>query len=245
MTKDSDPIKEGAYFLIDKPSGWTSFDVVDRLRKMLKKANGVKKLKVGHAGTLDPLATGLLICCSGPMTKRINEFQEAEKSYRATFRLGQTTHSHDAETEVVEEQDPSHIDEKDLEEVLKNYRGAIEQVPPAYSAVRVEGKRAYEEARKGKDVGLKARNVEVHELQLERYEVPRVTLFIRCGKGTYVRSLARDIGNDLGCGAHLEQLRRTAIGPYRVDDAYTIDELCTLLQNSPDTAQDPERGEQG
>lgn len=241
MDQELDPKYRGAVFSIDKPKGWTSFDVVDHLRKQLKKKFGLKKLKVGHAGTLDPMATGLLICCCGPMTKRINEFQEGEKTYEAKVRFGYRTASNDAETEIVSEHSTKGIDEECIEEALENFKGKIEQVPPAHSAVRVNGKRAYEEARKGKDPGLGARNVEVHQLELEGFVSEIATLRIRCSKGTYIRSLARDLGDELGTGAYLTELRRTGIGRYDVEDAFTIDELRAHLKEDPDPESDPER----
>ena len=237
MEKDFDPIQKGSYFLIDKPKGWTSFDVVSELREELKRAYGLKKLKVGHAGTLDPMATGLLICCSGPMTKRIQEFQEAEKEYVATLTFGYRTASHDADSEVVSEHPIEGIDRDAIERALEKFKGPIEQIPPAHSAIRINGKRAYEEARKGKEPRLGPRQVEIHEIRIESLEMPELRLRIRCSKGTYIRSLARDIGDELKSGAYLSALRRTAIGPYLVDDARTIDELRARIQRS--AGEDP------
>jgi tRNA pseudouridine55 synthase len=241
MNKGFDPIKSGAVFSIDKPKGWSSFAVVDQLRKSLKKAYGVKKLKVGHAGTLDPMATGLLICCSGPMTKRIDQFQNAEKSYRATLRFGYRTASHDAETEVVSEHPTEGIDQERIETVLPSFEGRIQQVPPSYSAVRINGKRAYEEARKGKEPELGSRTVDIHEIELESFEGEEATIRIRCGKGTYIRSLARDLGEELGSAAYLKALRRTRIGEYDVDNALTIDELRASLQSEEKAVSDRDR----
>lgn len=240
MEKAFDPISKGAVFPIDKPKGWTSFDVVDRLRKWLKKSYGVKKLKVGHAGTLDPMATGLLICCSGPMTKRINKFQEDEKVYRATVGFGYQTSTLDAEGEVTAEHATEGIDRDRIEALLPSFQGKIEQVPPAHSAVKINGKRAYEEARKGNDPGLEARQVEIHELHLENFENEEATIYIRCGKGTYIRSLARDLGERCGSAAYLKALRRIRIGQYHVDDAFTIDELRASFQEATDPFQDSE-----
>ncbi len=233
-----DPIKKGSFFLIDKPKGWTSFDVVNELRGQLKKTYGVKKLKVGHAGTLDPMATGLLICCSGPMTKRIQEFQEAEKEYLATLHFGYRTASHDADSEVVSEHSTKGIDREAMEKVLSKFQGSVEQVPPAHSAVKIDGKRAYEEARKGKTPHLSPRQVEIHEIGIDRFQMPELSLRIRCSKGTYIRSLARDIGEELNSGAYLNALRRTSIGRYHVDDAWRIDELRTLIQDRSATPED-------
>lgn len=239
MKKDFDPIGEGAVFLIDKPSGWTSFDVVAELRSLLKKRYGVRKLKVGHAGTLDPMATGLLICCSGRMTKSIHRFQDAEKEYVGRVRFGYSTASCDADSEFISEHSTEGIDRESIEAVLPKFRGKIEQVPPSHSAVRVGGKRAYEEARKGKDPGLGARSVEVHDIRIESFQAPELELRIRCSKGTYIRSIARDLGKELKSGAYLSALRRTRIGEDRVDDAHTMNDLREFLQQPPESALDP------
>lgn len=230
MEKEFDPIKKGAAFLLDKPKSWTSFDVVGKLRSLLKEHYSVRRLKVGHAGTLDPMATGLLICCSGPMTKRISEYQDADKEYRAKVRLGERTASCDAETEATSSSPVEHLNLEKVEEALNAFVGEIRQVPPAFSAVRVNGKRAYQEARKGKDPKLDPRIVQVHGIEVEAFELPEVDLSIRCGKGTYIRSLARDLGEKLECGAHLKELRRTRIGEYRIEDAWTIEGIKAFLK---------------
>lgn len=230
MEKEFDPIRKGAAFLLDKPKEWTSFDVVGKLRSLLKKHYGVRRLKVGHAGTLDPMATGLLISCSGPMTKRINEYQDADKEYKATVRLGERTASCDAETEATSRAPVDHLTRETIDEALQAFIGEIRQVPPAFSAVRVNGKRAYQEARKGKDPKLDPRIVQVHGIEIEAFELPEVDLSIRCGKGTYIRSIARDLGEELGCGAYLKELRRTRIGEQRIEDAWTIEGIKAFLK---------------
>ncbi|MFB6257744.1 MAG: tRNA pseudouridine(55) synthase TruB [Flavobacteriales bacterium] len=233
-----DPKQDGEVFLVDKPKDWTSFDVVAHLRTLLKKRHRLKRLKVGHAGTLDPMATGLLICCSGRQTKRIQEFQEAEKEYVATLQLGYRTFTCDAESELIAEHSTKEVTDERIEQLLPSFQGTIQQVPPSHSAVRVNGKRAYEEARKGRDPGLGARTVKIHDIRVEASEIPELTLRIRCGKGSYIRSIARDLGDRLGCGAYLSALRRTRIGDHLVEDARTIHELRASLRKDID----PEHG---
>lgn len=213
------PSVESRILLIDKPFRWTSFDVVNKLRYILK----IKK--IGHAGTLDPLATGLLIICTGKMTKRIEEFMGLEKEYTGTLILGQTTPSHDLETEVSEKKDISHITSESIHKAAVKLTGKILQVPPIHSAIKVGGKRAYSFARKGKDLELKPREVEVSEFEIISILLPEVKFRIVCSKGTYIRSLVRDIGNDLGVGAYLSQLCRTRIGSYRLEDCVRIEDV--------------------
>ena len=210
---------DGRLLLINKPYEWTSFDVVNKLRYRLK----IKK--IGHAGTLDPLATGLLIICVGKMTKRIEEFMGQEKEYTGKFVIGQTTPSHDLETDVSEAKDISAIDSKLLIEATKPFTGKISQVPPMHSAIRIGGKRAYEFARKDKEIELKPREVEVKEFEITSVNLPVVSFRIVCSKGTYIRSIARDFGNRLGVGAYLSELCRTRIGSFHLKDALTIDEV--------------------
>lgn len=205
--------------LIDKPLTWTSFDVVKRLRSITK----IKK--IGHAGTLDPLATGLLIVCSGKNTKKIDGIMGTEKEYTGTITLGYTTASYDLESEPEFVGDTTNISQKDLYHKLLSFLGSIEQVPPAHSAIKINGKRAYEEARQGNEVILKARTVFIRSFELTRIELPEVDFKIRCSKGTYIRSIANDFGKQLGCGGYLSKLRRTAIGTFRVENALQIDEL--------------------
>ena len=194
---------------IDKPLGWTSFDAVKRLRGAIQRRLHLKKFKVGHAGTLDPLATGVLIICTGRATRRIEELQSGDKEYIATIRLGATTPSYDLETEIDQEYPWEHITREQIEATLPRFTGRIMQVPPVFSAVKVDGKRAYNLARKGKEVELKAKPLEIKEMELLDCNFPEITLRIVCSKGTYIRALARDLGEALGSGAHLTGLRRT------------------------------------
>ncbi|EIM76759.1 tRNA pseudouridine synthase B [Nitritalea halalkaliphila LW7] len=218
------PAPYGEVFFVNKPYTWTSFDVVKKIRHALQ----VKK--VGHAGTLDPLATGLLIICAGKMTKQIESYMAQEKAYEATFVLGATTESFDLEKEVIPVADPSGIDATQVEEVLARFRGAIEQVPPQHSAIKVDGKRVYASARKGEEVELQPRPVQIFELELLAFSLPEIKLRIRCSKGTYIRSLARDIGEALGVGAYMSALVRTAIGAYTLADAEELPALITRLK---------------
>ena len=213
---------DGQILTFDKPLGWTSFQLVGKVRWLLCRAIGRKKLKVGHAGTLDPLATGLMVICTGKATKRIEELQLGRKEYTATLQLGATTPSYDLEHEVDATFPTEHITEEAVREVLTRFTGEIEQVPPIFSACKVDGKRAYDLARKGKDVELKAKHITIDELELLRFDAATMQLDVRvrCSKGTYIRSLARDIGEALNSGAHLTALRRTQVGDYRVEDAF-------------------------
>lgn len=213
------PADEGRVLLINKPLEWTSFDVVNKLRYKLR----IKK--IGHAGTLDPLATGLLIICTGRMTKRIEEFMGMEKEYTGTFRVGQTTPSYDLETEPTEAKDISGVTAEAISRAAADLTGVISQLPPAHSAIKVGGRRAYEMARKGKEVVLQPRQVEIRVFEITAIRLPEVDFRIVCSKGTYIRSIARDFGEALGAGAYLSQLCRTRIGPYTLDDALTIDEI--------------------
>lgn len=208
---------EGRLLLIDKPLEWTSFDVVNKLRRILNTK------KIGHAGTLDPLATGLLIICVGKMTKQIEKFMGLEKEYTGTFVIGRTTPSHDLETPVSEEADYSAITNETIATAARSLTGSISQLPPMHSAIRVGGKRAYAFARKGKEVELQPRNVEVSTFEITGIRLPEVDFRIVCSKGTYIRSIARDFGTTLGVGACLSSLRRTRIGQYRIEDALTLD----------------------
>lgn len=221
----------GELLLLDKPFGWTSFDLVAKIRNLVTRKYGLKKLKVGHAGTLDPLATGLMIICTGKFTGRILEFQGLDKEYEAVIELGKTTPSFDLETSFDSETDPSFVNREMVERQLLLFTGNIKQVPPVYSAKYVNGDRAYELARKGERPELKAAQVEIHELELLSFEHPLATLRIRCSKGTYIRSLARDLGQSLGCGAYLKSLKRLAIGIYHLDQAISITEFQNMLYN--------------
>lgn len=208
--------------LVDKPLGWTSFDVVNKLRYRLK----IKK--IGHAGTLDPLATGLLILCTGKMTKRIDEYQAQEKEYTGKFIIGQTTPSHDLETTVTETLDISSISDERLLQAAKKFTGVIQQIPPLHSAIKVDGKRAYALARKGKEVELKPREVTVSQFEITQIKKPEVWFRIVCSKGTYIRSMARDFGDELGVGAYLAELCRTRIGEFKLEDALPLEQINPL-----------------
>jgi tRNA pseudouridine55 synthase len=216
---DQAPTDEGRILLIDKPFEWTSFDVVNKLRYRLK----IKK--VGHAGTLDPLATGLLIICTGKMTKRIEEFMGLEKEYTGKFVIGQSTPSHDLETAVTAVSDISGITEALIRETTGTFTGTISQLPPLHSAIKIGGKRAYQFARKGKEVVLQPRLVEVSVFEITGIQLPEISFRIVCSKGTYIRSIVRDFGNALGVGAYLSHLCRTRIGPYTLANAITIEEV--------------------
>jgi tRNA pseudouridine55 synthase len=222
----------GAMFLVDKPLEWTSFDVVNKLRYKLKHSIGVKKIKVGHSGTLDPLATGLLLICCGKYTKKLTELTVADKRYEGTMKLGATTASYDAELEEENIKPTDHITEELVEEVLPAYRGKIAQYPPIFSAIKKNGQALYKLARKGIEVRPDPREVEIFSLEVKNVELPYVKLDIHCGKGTYIRSLAHDIGQSLGVGAYLSQLRRTTIGPYNVSDALSIEEIVNYIEQS-------------
>jgi len=211
--------------LVDKPLGWTSFDVVKKLRGCLK----IKK--IGHAGTLDPLASGLLIICTGKMTKRISEIQEMEKEYEGDFTLGQITPSFDLETEVSHFASYGHLQNEDIINASREFIGELRQIPPSYSAVKVKGKRAYLRARKGEEVDMKPRIVKIEDLQIKSIDLPTVGFLVICSKGTYIRSLANDFGKQLGVGAHLSRLVRTRIGHYHLDEAKTIDEICPRYES--------------
>lgn len=215
----------GEMILIDKPLSWTSFDVVNLIRSFIRKQYDLKKLKVGHAGTLDPLATGLLIICTGKLTKTIDEYQGMDKTYVGSMKMGCTTPSFDEETEPDAHFDFSHLTDKELVGTSKNFLGNIEQVPPIYSAIKIAGKRAFEHARKKQDVVLKSRSVNIHQFDLYHIDLPNIDFSVICSKGTYIRSLVNDFGKSLNNGAYLTQLRRTAIGKYTVSDAYTLDEF--------------------
>ena len=224
---------QGEVFYLDKPLSWTSFDVVKRIRGKLHHRLGIKKLKVGHAGTLDPLATGVLIVCTGKMTKQIDELQAHVKEYVAEIALGATTPSFDLETEIDATYPTAHITRPMVEQVLQQkFVGSIQQVPPAFSACKVDGHRAYKMARKGKAVELKAKELVIDEIELLAYEPERITVRVVCSEGTYIRALARDIGEALGSGAHLTALRRTRVGGVRVEDCLSVPDMLSLLDEA-------------
>jgi tRNA pseudouridine 55 synthase len=222
--------QDGEILYIDKPYRFTSFDVVNKVRWQLCRALGVKKLKVGHAGTLDPLATGVMIVCTGRATKRIEEFQAHTKEYVATLRLGATTPSYDLEKPIDAYFPTEHITRAMVEEVLSRFVGTIEQIPPSFSACKVGGVRAYDMARKGRDVELKPKTLVIDEIELLDCSLPDITIRVVCSKGTYIRALARDIGEALGSGAHLTALRRTRVGDIKVDDCIVLDDFPHWLE---------------
>ncbi len=215
--------REGEVLLFDKPYEWTSFDLVNKVRRLICKAMQIKKLKVGHAGTLDPLATGLMIICTGKATKTIDSYQAQEKEYIATLCLGATTPSFDLETEIDEQYPTEHITMDLVNEVLLKFTGELEQIPPAFSAVKVNGKRAYEYARDGKDPNLKPKKLIINEIEVLSFTGNLLQLRIVCSKGTYIRGLARDIGYALNSGAHLTTLKRTKIGLFSLAKAISIE----------------------
>jgi len=210
---------EKAALLIDKPPGWSSFDVIRKLRGLLSIR------KIGHAGTLDPMASGLLICLTGKATKLMLTFQDLDKEYIGIMRLGEETRSYDAESEVIHSVDCGFLTIEDVAEKTSRYIGEIEQKPPMFSAVKVGGERLYKKARRGESIDRPTRKVFVHAFSIIEKSGPDVSFSVRCSKGTYIRSLAHDIGQDLGVGAHLISLRRVAIGPYNVEDAWQMDVL--------------------
>lgn len=224
--------KEGKTLIVDKPLEWTSFDVVNKIRWNLKQQLKVKKIKVGHAGTLDPLATGVLVICTGKHTKRIEELQAGEKTYTGTILLGKTTPSYDLETEFDQEFATDHIDEALLEEVRQSFLGDQDQVPPIFSAKQVDGKRAYDLARAGKSVELKANRINVSDFKIDTEDFPKVRFEISCSKGTYIRSIAHDFGARLNSGGTLVELRRTRSGDQRIEDAKGVDEWIEIIRSS-------------
>lgn len=221
---------DGTTIYIDKPYGWTSFDAVKRLRGVMLRRMGIKKMKVGHAGTLDPLASGVMIIVTGKSTKLIDSLQNGVKEYIATVALGATTPSFDLETEIDATYPTDHITREAVEEALKRFVGRIEQVPPAFSACKVDGKRAYKMARKGKTVELKPKVLVIDEIELLDYAPTEIRIRVVCSKGTYIRALARDIGEALGSGGHLTALRRTRVGDATIDRCMSLDEAVSMLQ---------------
>lgn len=219
----------GEILYFNKPLTWTSFDLVNKFRYKLTRKLKVKKIKVGHAGTLDPLATGVLIVCTGKATKRIEEFQYQTKEYVATLKLGETTPSFDLETEIDAAYPISHITPELVNQVLRTFVGTIQQVPPVFSACKVDGKRAYESARKGEQVELKSKTLVIDELELLECALPVLKIRVVCSKGTYIRALARDIGNALESGAHLIALQRTRVGDITLDKCMSPEEIDAFL----------------
>lgn len=222
---------EGATILVDKPYGWTSFDVVNKIRWNLKRKLGVKKIKVGHAGTLDPLATGLLVICIGKHTKLIESLTGAPKTYTGTFLLGKTTPSFDLETEYNQELPTEHISKDLIEEVRKSFLGVQMQTPPIYSAKQIDGKRAYDFARAGKEVVMKQAQIEISHFELNSERFPEIDFRISCSKGTYIRSIANDLGQKLNSGATLIALRREASGDFHISDSKNVDEWIEYIND--------------
>lgn len=225
--------RAGATLLVDKPLGWTSFEVVNKIRYKLKHRLGVKKIKVGHAGTLDPKATGLLIICTGKFTKKLADYQRLPKEYMGTLVLGATTPSYDTETEIDRRYPIDHLDAARLEAARRRLLGDIEQVPPLFSAIKVDGQPLYRRARRGEQVEVAPRRVHIYDFQLTRIALPEVDFLVRCSKGTYIRSLAYDFGRALDSGAYLSALRRTKIGDHDVAEAWKLEELVTYIEEGP------------
>ena len=220
---------QGEILVVNKPLDWTSNDLVQKIRNTLCRLMKIKKLKLGHAGTLDPKATGVMVLCSGKLTKKIDEIQADEKEYVAVLKVGATTPSFDTETEEDEQFPTTHIHRETVENVLPLFLGNIEQIPPDYSAVKVDGKRAYKLARKGTEMELKPKLLVIKEIELLRFELPEIELRIVCSKGTYIRALARDIGKALDSGAYLIGLKRTRIGEFTIEQSLDLTELADLL----------------
>lgn len=219
----------GQVILIDKPLTWTSFNVVAKIRYTISRKLGIKKIKVGHAGTLDPLATGLLIICTGKATKTIESIQAKEKEYTGTFHIGATTPSYDLETEVDKTYATEHINKELLEKARLSFLGENEQTPPIFSAVKVDGKRAYKSARKGEEIKLKKRKIIISELEWDN-NLPELAFRVKCSKGTYIRSLANDVGKALQSGAYMSSLRRTQNGQFRIEQAWQIEDLVAFIE---------------
>lgn len=216
-------LNEGVVMLIDKPLTWTSFDALNKVRRLMK-------AKIGHCGTLDPLATGLLICCTGKMTKRITEYQKQEKEYTGIIHLGAITPTYDLESKPEQEKPFEHLTEAEIQEATKAFTGDIKQTPPIHSAVQKDGKRAYELARAGLEIKLEPRDVHIKTFEITKIALPEVHFRVVCSTGTYIRSLANDFGAALGCGGYLQALRRTKIGNYNVDDAMTVEQWVAALK---------------
>lgn len=224
-------IKEGVAILIDKPFTWTSFDAINKIKW------SIKKVKIGHCGTLDPLATGLLICCTGKMTKQITAFQKQEKEYTGTFTIGATTPTYDLESEPENFSDYSLITTEQIMQATTLFTGEIQQVPPIHSAIKKDGKPVYKLARAGKDVQLEPRTITIREFEITAVELPVISFRVVCSTGTYIRSLANDFGKALGCGGYLSALRRTKIGDISVTDAWTIEEWVDYIKAEKEKEQ--------
>ena len=226
MSLTNNKYEEGVVLKINKPIGWTSFDIVKKIR------GTIKYKKIGHAGTLDPLASGLLIICTGKFTKKIHEFQEADKEYEGTFSIGKTTLSHDLETEFVSNKEIEHVTNQKILETAKSFLGNQSQTPPKFSAIKINGERAYKKARRDESVILKSRKIKINKFQITSINFPKINFIINCSKGTYIRSIARDFGNKLGVGAFLSSLKRTKIGKINIKDSLSIEK--TVLEIKKD-----------
>lgn len=227
--------KAGALLLVDKPKTWTSFDVVNKIRFKLKHQLGVKKIKVGHSGTLDPMATGLLIICTGKFTKTLEKLQGLPKTYTGTMKLGATTASYDAECEEEEEKFTlEHITPELIEETRQQFLGKIDQVPPMFSAIKVDGQPLYKRARKGEMIEVKPRRVEIMDFQITKIDLPFIEFEVACSKGTYIRSLAYDFGRAMDNGAYLTELRRTQVGDHYIEESWQLDELLEYVEANYD-----------
>ena len=224
--------KEGALLLIDKPLDWTSFDVVNKIRYQLKRKLNIKKIKVGHSGTLDPKATGLLVICTGKFTKRLTNLQGLTKTYTGTIGLGVTTPSYDVETEVDERFPVDHITPDMLEETRKSFLGELQQLPPIFSAVKVDGQPLYKRARKGQTVEIKPRSVRIDEFEITHVQMPEVGFKVSCSKGTYIRSLAYDFGKACNSGGYLTSLQRTRVGEFSLEDAWSLDDFLQYVDEN-------------
>lgn len=222
---------KGEILSFNKPAAWTSFDLVNKVKHLLKRQLGVKKIKVGHAGTLDPLASGLLIVCTGGATKKIDELQGMEKEYTGTFELGVTTPSFDRETETDKTWPIEHITHEMIIQAAKSFEKSFEQIPPVYSAIKIEGKRAYDYARENLEIELKGRPVTIRTFEIVDIRMPEVEFRVVCSKGTYIRSLARDFGIALGSGAYMTSLKRTRIGDFHIDNAQDVEEFSRFVKN--------------
>lgn len=222
---EAEDFKNGQILLIDKPLQWTSFQVVNKLRWAIKKKYNIKKIKVGHAGTLDPLATGLLIICTGKFTKKIDQFQAEKKEYIGTITLGSSTPSYDLETKIDHQYPIDHISETTIHETTNTFIGIQDQIPPLFSAIKKDGVRLYELARKGETTEIKSRKIKIESFEITKIKMPNIEFRVVCSKGTYIRSLANDFGKALNTGAHLSSLRRTKIGDFEVNNAVTTEEF--------------------
>ena len=220
----------GATLLVNKPKDWTSFDVVNKIRYKLKHKLGVKKIKVGHAGTLDPMATGLLIICTGKFTKKLTEFQGLSKEYTGTVKLGASTPSYDAETDPDQTFPIEHITSESIEKASQRFLGDLEQIPPMFSAIKVDGQPLYKKARKGIKMEIKSRPVTIFDFEISQIHLPNVDFRVKCSKGTYIRSLAHDFGKELNSGGYLTALKRTKVGDFSLEDAWELPELIEYIE---------------